>query len=230
MKPLSTVIAVLVLTATLVPQSANAQTGTGQLTKDQLTTAADDLGSVLRFRQLGATTTLPKGKVDLGVQFGSSSLETPNSSWNHTRFAGRFGVSDRMDVGVWGGNHSASKAAIAGIDTKILLVKQSATAPVSIAVRPSLSSILGTADIWAASVGFDVSVSRTFGALAPYAGVGATSTFALERMASVDLGYATAGRSVAFAGVVYTWRSLVTSAEVESGAKTSYAVRIGTRF
>ena len=230
MKPLPTVIAALVLTTTLVPQTANAQIANGQLTKDQLATAAADLGSVLRFRQLGETTTLPKGKVDVGVQFASTSLDTPGSSWNTTRFVGRVGVSDRMDVGAWGGNHSALNAAMAGVDAKIMLMKQSATMPVSVTFRPSLSSIVGTPEIWAASVGVDLSVSRSFGAFAPYAGVAATSSFALERLSSVSLDPATAGRSVAFAGLAYTWRSLVAAAEVESGAKTSYALRIGTRF
>src|SRR5262245_60777849 len=106
MKTNSTVISIMALTATLAAAPANAQSGSGTITTAQLDALAGELGSVLRFRQLGDTATVARGRVDIGVQFGSAPVEDPSDSWNVTRFGARFGVSDRVDIGVWGGNNS----------------------------------------------------------------------------------------------------------------------------
>ena len=46
----------------------------------------------------------------------------------------------------------------------------------------------------------------------------------------MDLDPATAGESLAYAGLSYRWKALLLSAEVEKGVLTTYAFRIGTRF
>ena len=97
-------------------------------------------------------------------------------------------------------------------------------------MRPSFSATLGLSDVWAASTGVDVTVSRRFGAYSPYAGVAATSSLATERLLTIDIDRETAGQTLAYAGLSYAWRSVVAAVEVESGTKVSYAVRLGTRF
>ena len=231
MRKLSIVIGVMGLVVTLAPASASAQQVLNTpLTSQDLAALAGEFGSVLRFRQLGDTATLPKGRVDLGVQFASAPVDTTNQTWNVTRFVGRFGVSQRVDMGAWAGYNSQASDGMAGVDVKIALLTQGPSMPVSLAVRPSFSSTLGAGDIYAASVGADVSVSRAFGALSPYAGVAATSSLATERLADINFERQTDNSTLGYAGVAYNWRSLVAAVEIEKGTKVAYAVRIGTRF
>ena len=214
MKPLTTAIAIVALTGSITPPSANAQ--------------AADVGAALRFRQLGDTTTLAKGRVDVGVQFSSAPIES--TTWNITRVVARFGLNDRVDLGAWGGYNSQMSDGMAGMDVKIGLLRQSASMPVSVSVRPSFSATLGSADIWGASTGVDLTVSRAFGALAPYAGIAAASSLATERLLNIDTERETANQMLSYAGLSYTWRSVSAAVEVEKGTRTSYAFRLGTRF
>lgn len=231
MRKLSIVIGIMGLVSTLAPASASAQPVLNTpLTSQDLAALAGEFGSVLRFRQLGDTATLPKGRVDLGVQLASAPVDTMNQTWNVTRFVGRFGVSQRVDMGVWAGYNSQASDGMAGVDVKIALLTQGPSMPVSLAVRPSFSSTLGAGDIYAASMGADVSVSRAFGALSPYAGVAATSSLATERLADINFERQTDNSTLGYAGVAYTWRSVVAAVEIEKGTKVAYAVRIGTRF
>ena len=216
MKPFATAIAIVALTASINPSLASAQS------------QAEEVGAALRFRQLGDTTTLAKGRVDVGVQFASAPVES--AKWNVTRVGARFGVNDRLDLGVWGGYNSHMSDGMAGMDVKIGLLRQSASMPVSVSVRPSFSATLGAADVWGANTGVDLTVSRAFGALAPYAGIAATSSLATEKLLHIDTDRETANQMLSYVGLGYTWRSVSAAVEVEKGTKTSYAFRLGTRF
>jgi hypothetical protein len=218
-----------------------------ELTKAEFEEFAAELGSILRFRQLADPTTLGKGTVDVSLQFANSPIDDAKGAWNNTmshpasdhylggsiafpRIVARFGVSDRVDVGAWGGVDPHSNYGMVGVDTKIALLKQGPDRPVSLSIRPSITSLVGPTEVWASNASFDVSVSRAFGRVSPYAGVAATTSLAVERSDDVDLDPATAQGSLAYAGVAYRWRALMLSAEVEKAALVSYAFRVGTRF
>ena len=269
MKAFSTVIGAVGLVATLAPAPAHAQHSDGgrpglhlhvndahsscffdlhpELTKGEFEAFAAELGSVLRFRQLGDTTTLGRGHVEIGVEYARSPIDDAKGAWNNTmshptadhylgeaiefpRIVARFGVSDRVDIGAWGGLDPNANYGLVGVDTKIALMRQGSSRPVSVAIRPSLTSLVGPSEVWAGNASVDVSVSRAIGSVSPYVGVAASSSVAVERSDDVDLDPATADHSVAYAGLAYRWRKLVVSAEVEKGALVSYAVHIGTRF
>ena len=258
MRVLSTVIGVLGLVAAFNPASARAQQAgnapAGQaaerggsrafdlhpeLTKEQFKEFAGELGSIMRFRQLGDTAPLGKGEVDISVQYASAPIDSMKGAWHNTyaggsidfpRFAARFGVGDRVDIGTWGGLDPDLNWGMVGVDTKIALMRQGPGRPVSLSMRPSDGSLIGPSELWAANASLDVSVSRAFGALSPYVGVATTASLAVERSDDVDLDPVTAEGSLAYAGLAYRWRSFVLSAEVEKGALVSYAFNIGTRF
>jgi hypothetical protein len=267
MKPLSTTLGVLTLALTLAPVPAIGQqidAGSAaphlntayrsvvfdlhpELTKDEFEEFAAELGSVLRFRQLGDATTLGRGKVDFGVELATSAIDDRKAAWNSTtsrptasynlarslafpRVVGRFGVSDRVDVGAWGGLNPRANYGLVGGDARIVVVREGPARPVTFSIRPSVTTLVGPAEVWAAYTSLDLSVSRAFGRFSPYAGVATTASVAVERSKDVDLDPATATRSLAFAGLSYRWRALVVSGEVEKGARVGYAFRLGTQF
>ena len=99
-----------------------------------------------------------------------------------------------------------------------------------VAANPSVTSLVGPSEVWAANASIDLSLSRAFGPVAPYVGVATSGTLAIERSNDVSLDPATANASIAYAGLSYRWRSVAVSAEVEKGTHVSYAFRVGTRF
>jgi hypothetical protein len=252
MRRLSIVIGVLGLAATFgaVPASAQQAGTTGSdgghfevrpgLTADQFEAFTSELGSLLRFRQVGDATTLGNGRAELSAQFSNVPFEDSKGVWTTVHHLGRsisypqvvarYGVSDRVDLGAWGGLDPGANYGFAGFDTRIALLRQSDGHPVSVLVRPSIASLIYPSEVLVGTVSVDVSVSRAVGPLSPYGGIGGSSTAAVERSATVNLDAATANHSYAFGGLSYRWRSLVLSGEVEKGARVNYAFRIGTRF
>lgn len=251
MRSVSTVLGALALAALLAPAAAHAQTSKvelrPQLTQEEFAEFAADLGSILRFRQPGDAPTLARGSVDLSVELANTPMNSASRAWNNTmtapgagrrlgpnmsfpRIVARFGVNDRVDVGAWGGLNPNANYGLVGVDTKIALLREGPASPVSISVRPSITSLLGPSDVWAGNVSVDLSVSRAFGRLVPYGGIAASSSAAIERSAAVDLDPVAAGDTSAYGGVAYRWRSLLISGEIERGNVTAYAVRVGKRF
>lgn len=246
MKPTTIALSILGLVATLVPVPASAQQATApqlnnayrngiidlnpELTKDEFAAFTAEVGSVLRFRQLGDARTLGRGDVDVSIEFATAPIVNTNRSISFPRIVGRFGVSERVDVGAWGGLNSSANYGLAGADVKIVLLQQGPTRPVSLSIRPSVTTLVGPSEVLAAGAGIDLTVSRSFGRVSPYAGVATTGALAVERSKDVDLDPATAEGSLAYAGLSYHWRTVVMSAEVEKGTRVSYAFRVGTRF
>ncbi|HET9467775.1 MAG TPA: hypothetical protein VFO48_05165 [Vicinamibacterales bacterium] len=237
MKPFSTVIGTLGIVATLLPAPASAQQTAFDLrpglTKAEFAELTSEIGSVLRFRQLGDATPLGKGNGDVSVQVGNRPTDNRSlgrSMMAFPRVIARFGASDRVDIGAFGGFEPDANYGMAGFDTKIALFVQGPARPVSLAIRPSVTSLIGPSQLLAANASIDVSISRSFGALSPYAGVATTGSIAYERSANVDLDPAVANGSISYAGLSYAFRALVASAEVEKGTRVSYAFRLGTRF
>src|SRR5262249_4112340 len=137
-----------------------------ELTKDEFQEFTAELGSILRFRQLGETMTLGKGRVEISLQWANSPIDDSKGAWNTTmshppaehylgspisfpRLVGRFGVSDRVDLGVWGGLAPGANYGFVGADTKVAIMKQSPTRPVSVSIRPSATPLVGPAELWA---------------------------------------------------------------------------------
>ncbi len=100
----------------------------------------------------------------------------------------------------------------------------------SVIIRPSLTTLVGPSEVWAGNASVDVTVSRAFGPVSPYVGVALTTSGAIERSDDVDLEPASAGGSLAYAGLSYRWRALTLAAEAETGTLTSYGFSLGARF
>ncbi len=243
MRRLSITAGIVALAATLAPVSAGAQTTwepRPTLTSAQFEAFAGELGSMLRFRQVADATTLGSGRVELDAQFANMPFDDTKGIWTTAHHLGRsvsypqvvarFGASDRVDVGAWGGLDPGAKYGLVGVDTRIALLRQADGRPVSVMIRPSIGTLIYPSEVLVGTFSVDASVSRAFGPWSPYAGVGASTSGAVERSAALDLDPATANQSFAFAGLSYRWQRLVVSAEVEKGARVNYAFRVGTRF
>ncbi len=85
-----------------------------ELTQAEFNTFTAELGSILRFRQLGGVAPLGKGHFDIGMQYASTGINDSKGAWNNTmshpdadhylgrsiqfpRLVARVGVSNRVD-------------------------------------------------------------------------------------------------------------------------------------
>ena len=218
-----------------------------ELTQAEFDEFTEELGSIIRPRQLSDAATLGKGRFDIGIDYARTGIDDAKGAWNNTmshptathdlgdsvqfpRLVARFGVGDRVDLGVSGAINPRSNWGLASLDVKIALMRQGPSHPVSIAIRPSVSSLIGPREVWVGGAGLDVSVSRNLGSFAPYLGFVSTASLGIERSDDVDLDYGRATASSVYGGVSYRHRALALSAEFEHGALNTIAVRASVRF
>jgi hypothetical protein len=233
MNVFSKVIPVAGLLAVLFPVTASAQdiVLNPQLTQEQFEQFTEEIGSALRFRQLGDPAPLGRGHADISVQFATTSFDSSKGvSMAFPKVVARFGLSDRVGIGAWGGVNAGSNYGLAGFETTVGLMSQDQGRPVSLSIRPNFTALIGPSDVWAANAGIDLVVSRAVGPFSPYAGVATTASGAADRLSRRDLEPATTEASLAYAGLSYRWRVFTAAAEVEKGVEVSYAFRVGTRF
>lgn len=218
-----------------------------ELTQKEFDEFTAELGSILRPRQLSDATTLGKGRFEIGLDFMRAGIDDAKGAWNNTmshpsadhylgssvqfpRLVARYGVSDRVDIGASGGLDPHANWGLASIDAQIALMRQGPSRPVSIAIRPTLTSLIGPEEVWVGHASIDVSISRTIGSFAPYVGFASGASLGVERSKDVALETSVATTSPVFAGITWRHKALALSAEVEHAKLNSFAIRASTRF
>jgi len=218
-----------------------------ELTQSEFHQFAKEAGHITRFRPLTNAETLGKWKFNISLSMSQAPVDDSKGAWNNTmshpdaehylghevafpRLVVRMGVTDNVDIGAWGTIDPNANYGFVGIDAKIAILRQSADMPVSLAIRPNVSALIGPKEVWVANGGVDVSVSRNYKGLSPYLGVGVMSSIAVEKSDDVDLNNGTSTDPVAFAGLAYKWKKLNLAAEAEAGPLTTYAVSVGGGF
>lgn len=218
-----------------------------ELTQEEFDTFAGEAGTMTRFHQNGSAETLGKGKFDIGLAITSTPVNDDKGAWNNTmshpdaehdlghevafpRLVARVGVSDNVDIGAWGTLDPNANYGFTGIDLKVGLLKQSAEMPVSVAIRPSVSSMYGPSEVFVVNSSVDLSVSRNWSGLEPYAGVGASANVAVEMSDDVDLDPGQSRNVLAFVGVSYQWKGIRAAAQVETGELETTSLQLGGNF
>ena len=210
----------------------------------------DDINQTTKWLTSGIKDAYPASglKAD-NLPFAKVTVEYPDSkgSWNNTMshptadhelgdaialplVRARMGVSDRVDLGVTGGADPRSNYGVAGVEAKIALLRQGPGRPVSVAIRPTVSALIGPSEVFVGNASLDLSVSRRMGAWAPYVGGSSLASLGVERSKDVDLKDEALTRSVVFGGVAFEHRGLSVAAEAEHGKLTSVSLRVSARF
>lgn len=218
-----------------------------ELTQAEFDEFTKEGSALIHDHQLDGADTLGRGTVHVIVDYSSTAVDDSKGAWNNTmshptsdhylghslafpRLGLRVGVADRVDVGIWGTLNPWSNYGFVGLESKVMIVRQDASTPVSVAVRPTAAALLGPDELFLADAGFDVSVSHTYKRLSPYLGINAHTAIAVERSDDVDLDHGTAAHTGAFAGLAYRWGSLRVAAEAETGPLTTYSMRLSGSF
>jgi hypothetical protein len=218
-----------------------------ELTQEDFDEFTREASFIIHDHQLDSAEALGRGEIAVSLDYTSTAVDDSKGAWNDTmshpdadhyladslafpRLSLRVGVSRRVDVGVWGTADVQANYGFIGLESKVTVLEQNDASPVSVAVRPTAASLFGPEEVTVADLGLDVSVSHRWKGLSPYLGFTGHTAIALERSDDVDLENGTAAQLAAFAGVGYRWKSLRVAAEAETGALTTYALRVGGSF
>jgi hypothetical protein len=218
-----------------------------ELTQAEFDEFAREGGIVMHDLQLASAAPIGRGQVEIDLDYSRTVIDDSKGAWNNTmshptedhylgdvrafpRLGVRVGVARRVDVGVWGTLDPNANYGFLGVQSKVTIVEQDESTPVSVALRPTAVSLLGPSELFVADLGLDASVSRDYKGLSPYLGLSAHTTGAFERSDDVDLDPGTAAHMSAFAGLAYGWRALRVAAHAEAGPLTVFAARVGGSF
>jgi hypothetical protein len=218
-----------------------------ELTEAELKEFAAEGGQMVRYRQLSSADTLGAGHFEVSLGYAYFFLDDTKGAWNNTmshptddHYLGeqlgfpqlqlRLGVTDRVDTELYGTVNWMSNYGFLGVASKIRVLEQGGKMPVSLAVRPSVSALLGPEEIQAYNASVDVAVGRSFGGFAPFAGVTFSSTLVIESSSDTDVGNTAAASTLAFAGVEYRWKHLSAAAQAEISEVPGLALRVGGTF
>lgn len=218
-----------------------------ELTAQQFRRFAAEGGQLSQFRTLSSAEVLGQWNFDVAFAMIHSYIDDGNGAWNNTMshpeddhylgdqitipwFMLRLGVTDSIDVELSGTVDPRANYGFLGIGSKIALLQQKAGAPVSLSIRPSVSSLIGPTETGLVSLSTEFLVSRSFFHLAPFAGVGARGTLAIDNSADTDVGNQGALRPVFLAGLDYNWKALSLGAQVDYSTVLTLGARLGVRL
>lgn len=190
----------LAVSAFLVPGAASAFDADFDLvpapTQEDFADVAEDVAALFNSKSL--TPAEPMGITGFGVGVYAAYVETDNSNaWQGlvgedideigvVGLIAQKGLPFGIDVGLSYATVPSADANLLGVELRYALLEGSTVTP-AIGLRGSYSSLSGVDDVDYDSYGLDLSISKGFGPLTPYAGVGYVwSTFEADPQFALD--------------------------------------------
>jgi hypothetical protein len=219
-----------------------------ELTQDAFARFVREFGSVSAFKMMSPPPTLGRGRVALGLEGISFTVEEKADAWNDTfahpdayhelgakkqfpkvRLA--VGVTDRLDLGAFYTENPQANYGWLGLECKYAMLRQGPAMPVALALRGAYTKTLYVDDMDMHALTADVAAGRTFwGCFTPYLGVGGDLVFARETSDVVDLHDETQPVSHAFGGLELRLWHVAIGAEASQAALSSLQVHLTALF
>lgn len=217
------------------------------LTPGEWKTFNRDLASIIYFKPTTGAKPLGRGRFDVGVESSTTAPLTDwEGSWNNTFshpsadhwltgdnhrltvpvITGRYGVTDRLDVGLVFADNWRSNYGWVGFDVKYAFYADR-TRGLFLAARGSTVALTRVQDMDYYQGAADLLASKEWGWFTPYVGVAGTYSVGWEETDKVDL---SRQRSAALEGILGTqfhWRALSLSAEMDVARINMYTLKVG---
>lgn len=213
------------------------------LSKAEFETLSEDLGGVLAYRSISPAEPLGITGFDIGLSVTGSSLENGDvwekavgsSSADTTLYMPRLhlvkGLPLGIDVGAFYTSVPSTNIRYWGAELKYAIWEGGVATP-ALAVRGSHTRLAGVDQLGISTSGLDLSISKGFTLLTPYAGVG------VQRVSSEPRADAAAGldeesftQNRLFAGVNVNFSLINFAGEFDkTGDVSSYSLKFGWRF
>jgi hypothetical protein len=230
-------LAAAALCAALPAAAADFST-VGTLAQAEFRRMSEDLGAAFSYKGVAPAEALGLFGFDVGVEVTTTRMENPSI----LRLAGAGGPSDLvipklhahkglwggLDVGAFVGGASDVDATLWGAELRYAILDDRLATP-AVGVRVSGSRATGIGDLRIATAALDLTVSKKFAVLTPYAGAGIVRVQSSVRGSALARESFNAGR--AFAGVNVNLLAANIAIEAEkNGDNTSLSAKLGFRF
>lgn len=223
--------------AAALPAEADFPT-VGLLAQGEFRRMSEDLGAAFSYKGVTPATPLGLTGFDIGVEVTTTRME--NSSL--LRLAGAGGPSDLVipklhahkglwggfDIGAFVGGASEVDATLYGAELRYAILDDGIATP-AVGVRLSGSRATGLGSLRVATAALDLTVSKKFAVITPYAGAGTVRVVSSVR--GLALGEESFNKSRVFAGVNLNLLAANLALEAEKmGDNTSLSAKLGFRF
>ncbi|HET9653524.1 MAG TPA: hypothetical protein VFP36_15100 [Usitatibacter sp.] len=218
--------------------SAGDFSGIGALTQEEFRGLSRDLGAAFSYKGITPATPLGALGVDVGVEVTDTRLEHESlfsragaGSPSHLvvpKVHIHKGLPGGFDVGAFVGGTSQVSAALFGADVRYAVLDDGLATP-AVGVRLSGTRATGLGELKVSTGALDVTVSKRFVALTPYAGGGVVRTW--SSASGFGLQEERQNRGRFFGGVNLNLLAVNLAFEAEkSGDNTSLSAKLGLRF
>lgn len=208
------------------------------LAQGQFRLLSEDLGAAFAYK--GVTPADPLGITgfDIGVEVTATRMEYSSI----LQLAGAGGPSDLvipklhahkglwggLDIGAFVGGASEIDATLYGAELRYAILNDGIATP-AVGVRLSGSKVAGTGDLRVATVALDMTISKKFTLVTPYAGAGTVRVQSSVR--NTPLAEESFNKGRVFAGVNVNMLTANVALEAEKmGDNTSISAKLGFRF
>jgi len=210
------------------------------LNQQEFRLLAEDLSAATSFKPLIPSEGLGITGFDIGISAGATMLQNRDVLSKAAGGASlpkalplvgvrvHKGLPFDIDLGASLATLPGTNARMSGGELRWAVVSGGAIMP-AVALRASVSSVSGVDELKLRTTGFDVSISKGFLMLTPYAGVGTVSTKASAP--GTSLGQEKFTKTKVFAGANFNLGLMNLAVETDkTGDATSYGLKLGLRF
>ena len=228
----------MTLVSTSITQAADSNIDIGLLDQNIFSDLIEDLGNAVNFKAVSPSQPLANVDFDLGftvsgIKIGSSALDnkltkkSPNSLYSQN-FHLRKGLPLGFNVGAYYSSVVSSDIEFFGGELGYAILEDNAQLP-ELAVRGSYRLLTGIKNLDFSSTGLELSISKGFALLKPYAGISAVW---IDGNPDVNnLTAETFTHTKYFAGLNFKLGMVTFAAEAgKSGDNASTSAKIGIRF
>jgi hypothetical protein len=196
------------------------------------------LGMVISYAPMAPAEPLGVIGLDVGIEMQSVNIDENESFWSKAvsdqdapslllfpKLHVQKGLPFGLDIGAVYSQVPSSNISMAGGEIKWALLKGTIVTP-ALAIRGSYTTLLGVDDLDLSTYGLDLSVSKGFGFITPYAGVGEVWIKSQENIDTLDLNEFSDNQTKGFIGAKVKLLLLSLVGEADFGEVTSYGLRI----
>ncbi|MFH2012233.1 MAG: hypothetical protein ABIJ37_05990 [Pseudomonadota bacterium] len=203
-----------------------------------------ELGTALSYKALAPAEPLGITGFDIGIEISATDIDEGADYWRYAtnnadmpsmiplpKLYIRKGLPFNIDVGAIFSKLPNSNISLFGVEVKYAILKGSAVIP-ALAIRGTYTQLLGVDQLDFKTYGADISISKGFLNLTPYAGIGTVwvSSEPKNLPAGISLNKENSTLMKYFGGVRFTVFMLNLTAEVEYIEVPTYSLKAGIIF
>lgn len=240
--PMKQLLTLSVLAAALAqPALAGDLSALGTLSAAEFRTVSEDLGAAFSYKPLAPTESQGLTGFDLGVELTGTDIsrsaaalrkagasDSPMNTLMVSRVHAHKGLPLGFDVAAFLGNVSALNVNVVGAEVRYALLDGGVATP-AVGVRGAYTHMNGASQLSLRTRSLDVSVSKGFAMLTPYAGIGQVWVDSSPGAGSLGAENLSLGKLFAGLNVNLGLLNLAFEAD-QTGSTTSWGAKLGLRW